>query len=429
MNQDLLNTFKAIEAERGIPVNIIWRGVEVAILEAYQRNQESRGADNSWAEVELDQQGEYHIYKLDIPEEIIDKITIEVGGRIDSETGIKVNTRTEIDRDRIEQYRDSILRKEVTPKGFGRIAASAARQAIHRYLNRAGQDLIYEEWRSREGELIVGSVQAVDAKRILVSLGRGVEAVLPSSEQISREHFARGNKIHAIVKSVERQEQGCAIYLSRKSPDLVRELFFREVPEIQDGLVEIVRVVREAGEASKVGVIGHGVDALGACVGTRGSRIRGVVSELKGEKLDLVPLDQDPSEYLVKALQPAKVKEILLDEDQRFATVIVPDDQLSKAIGQGGFNVRLASWLTDWQIEVKSVSSWAQEEPTAETDVAENRCHAVMQSGKRCPNIVKAEERYCGLDSHQALASEPALESEPALARGFSKVSFERDSF
>ncbi|MFL5816144.1 MAG: transcription termination/antitermination protein NusA, partial [Conexibacter sp.] len=202
--------------------------------------------------------------------------------------------------------------------------------------------------------------------------------------------------------------KGPQVILSRRDPELIKSLFELEVPEIADGLVEITNVAREPGYRSKIAVVSHadGVDPVGACVGPRGSRVRMVVSELRGEKIDIIPYNEEPARFVAKALSPARVREVLVDDEAKQATVIVPDDQLSLAIGREGQNARLAARLTGWRIDIRSETEFAQEEAEhgyEEEDAVQGRCAAILSNGRRCPNAALPNSRYCGLDTHQAL--------------------------
>jgi N utilization substance protein A len=218
-------------------------------------------------------------------------------------------------------------------------------------------------------------------------------------------------RLKAVIKEVSQNPKEPPIILSRRSEDLVRRLFELEVPEIADGLVEIVGVAREPGYRSKISVVSHsdGVDPVGACVGPRGSRVRMVVSELRGEKIDIIPFDQEPARFVAKSLSPARVREVILDDEQREATVVVPDDQLSLAIGKDGQNARLANRLTGWKIDIKSETEMNEEEivytsTEPEALVVDGRCHALTVGGKRCPNVALPGSLYCGMSQHQELS-------------------------
>ena len=214
----------------------------------------------------------------------------------------------------------------------------------------------------------------------------------------------------AVITDVSSQAKGPSIIVSRRSPELIRKLFELEVPEIADGLVEIQNVAREPGYRSKIAVVSHatGVDPVGACVGPRGSRVRMVVSELRGEKIDIIPFNEEPARFVAKALSPARVREVLVDDENKQATVIVPDDQLSLAIGKEGQNARLAARLTGWRVDIRSETEFAEEEAEMgyEEEEVSGRCAAILTSGRRCPNAALPGSRYCGLPAHQELGGQ-----------------------
>jgi N utilization substance protein A len=259
------------------------------------------------------------------------------------------------------------------------------------------------------GELITGIVQQSDSRYTLVQLRERVEALLPKSEQVDGERYDHSQRIKAVIKEVSSSTRGPSIIVSRRDPELIKKLFELEVPEIADGLVEITGVAREPGYRSKIAVVSHadGVDPVGACVGPRGSRVRMVVSELRGEKIDIIPYNDEPARFVAKALSPARVREVLVDDSNKQATVIVPDDQLSLAIGREGQNARLAARLTGWRVDIRSETEFAKEEQDTgygEEEETGGRCAAILANGRRCPNAALPGSRYCGLDAHQALA-------------------------
>jgi N utilization substance protein A len=260
------------------------------------------------------------------------------------------------------------------------------------------------------GELITGIVQQSDSRYTLVQLRERVEALLPKSEQVDGERYDHSQRIKAVIKEVSSSTRGPSIIVSRRDPELIKKLFELEVPEIADGLVEITGVAREPGYRSKIAVVSHadGVDPVGACVGPRGSRVRMVVSELRGEKIDIIPYNEEPARFVAKALSPARVREVLVDDTNKQATVIVPDDQLSLAIGREGQNARLAARLTGWRVDIRSETEFAKEEQDTgygEEEETGGRCAAILGNGRRCPNAALPGSRYCGLDAHQALAN------------------------
>ena len=309
---------------------------------------------------------------------------------------------------------DLIKREDVTPDNFGRIAAQTAKQVILQRIREAEREMMYDEYIDRVGEVVTGIVQqAGDRNNVLVDLGK-VEALLPRSEQVDGERYEQGSRIKAVITEVRTGTKGPQVILSRRDPELIKTLFELEVPEIADGLVEIRGVAREPGYRSKIAVESHaqGVDPVGACVGPRGSRVRMVVSELRGEKIDIIPWNNEPARFVAKALSPARVREVYLDDEAKEATVVVPDDQLALAIGKEGMNARLAARLTGWKIDIVSDTEFAQQEAEAafgggeggeESDFS-GRCAAILSNGKRCPNAALPGSKYCGVPAHQELA-------------------------
>ncbi len=286
-----------------------------------------------------------------------------------------------------------------------------AKQVIQQRIREAERAMMYDEYIDRQGEVVTGIVQqAGDRNNVLVDLGR-VEALLPRSEQVDGERYEQGSRIKAVITEVRSGTKGPQVILSRRDPELIKTLFELEVPEIADGLVEIRGVAREPGYRSKIAVESHtqGVDPVGACVGPRGSRVRMVVSELRGEKIDIIPWNTEPARFVAKALSPARVREVYIDDDTREATVVVPDDQLALAIGKDGLNARLAARLTGWKVDIQSDTEFAQAEAEAayagEDDTQEfsGRCSAMLSNGKRCPNAALPGSHYCGVPAHQAL--------------------------
>jgi N utilization substance protein A len=263
-------------------------------------------------------------------------------------------------------------------------------------------------------EVVTGIVQqAGDRNNVLVDLGK-VEALLPRSEQVDGERYEQGSRIKAVITEVRSGTKGPQVILSRRDPELIKTLFELEVPEIADGLVEIRGVAREPGYRSKIAVESHvqGVDPVGACVGPRGSRVRMVVSELRGEKIDIIPWNPEPARFVAKALSPARVREVLVDDETKEATVVVPDDQLSLAIGKEGLNARLAARLTGWKVDIVSETEFARSEAEAAFGGAEEefsgRCAAILSNGKRCPNTALAGSKYCGIPAHREIAEREA---------------------
>jgi transcription termination/antitermination protein NusA len=410
MTKEIVEAVGVLEREKGISADRLMAALEDALLSAYKKTPEAA----KYARVEVDRgSGDFRVYELilppDLEEQLLDEVEEEAGEpTVDPETGEMVYPEPpEIDQERLMQYRDQIEEHDVTPEDFGRIAAQTAKQVILQRIREAERDMMFTEYQDRVGELITGIVQQSDSRYTLVQLRERVEALLPRGEQVHGERYDHGQRIKAIITDVSNQAKGPSIIVSRRSPELIRALFELEVPEIADGLVEIQNVAREPGYRSKIAVVSHasGVDPVGACVGPRGSRVRMVVSELRGEKIDIIPFNEEPARFVAKALSPARVREVLVDDEARQATVIVPDDQLSLAIGKDGLNARLAARLTGWRVDIRSETEFAEEEAQmgyAEEEVA-GRCAAILANGKRCPNASLPGSRYCGLPAHQEL--------------------------
>ncbi len=411
MSKEIVDAIKTLESEKGVSSAKLMEALEDALLSAYKK---TSGAAK-FAKVELDSQsGDFRVYELMVPpdleEKLFDEAVSEAEEEVDPHPGDKKQvTEVEIDLKRLEEHADQIERRDVTPKNFGRIAAQTAKQVIFQRIREAERDIMYEEYQDRVGDLITGLIQQSDSRYTLVQLRERVEALLPKSEQVRNERYTHGMRIKAVISEVSDEAKGPGIVVSRSSPDLVCKLFELEVPEVADGLVEITNVAREAGYRSKISVISNtdGVDPVGACVGPRGSRVRMVVSELRGEKIDIIPHNDEPARFVAKALSPARVREVLVDDEKLRATVIVPDDQLSLAIGKEGLNARLAARLTGWKIDIKSETEYGDEDEEIgvedDSEDTTGRCHAVRTSGKRCPNAALPGSKYCGLPVHREL--------------------------
>jgi transcription termination/antitermination protein NusA len=422
MSKEIVEAVGVLEREKGISADRLMEALEDALLSAYKK---TPGAAR-YARVDIDHgTGDFRVFELILPseleEQLLDEVEEEIGeAEVDPETGeLKEPEAPEIDQERLAQYRDQIDERDVTPHDFGRIAAQTAKQVILQRIREAERDMTYDEYQDRIGELITGIVQQSDSRYTLVQLRERVEALLPRSEQVHGERYEHGARIKAIISDVSNQAKGPSIVVSRRSPELIRKLFELEVPEIADGLVEIQNVAREPGYRSKIAVISHasGVDPVGACVGPRGSRVRMVVSELRGEKIDIIPFNEEPARFVAKALSPARVREVLVDDEGRQATVIVPDDQLSLAIGKEGLNARLAARLTGWRVDIRSETEFAEEESDIafeDEEAMSGRCAAVLSNGKRCPNAALPGSRYCGLPVHQALVDQDTDEVAPS---------------
>jgi N utilization substance protein A len=402
MSKEIIEALRQIEKEKGIRFEALIAALEDALHSAYRKASDAV----EHAKVEIDPElGDIRVYQLIFPEHV-DVDALKVLNEEGEEIGLDLST---IDESQIEKI-------EVTPDNFGRIAAQTAKQVILQRIREAERDLMFDEYVDRVGELVTGVVQQSDQRYTLVELGR-VEALLPKSEQVENERYEHGARIKAVIVKVQNSTKGPQVILSRRSDDLVRQLFQLEVPEIDDGLVEIRNIAREPGFRCKIAVISHadGVDPVGACVGPRGSRVRMVVSELRGERIDIIPYNEDPARFVAKALSPARVREVIVDDEERSATIIVPDDQLSLAIGKEGQNARLASKLTGWRIDIKSQTEMAQVDAEAPYSGADDefsgQCVAVTGTGKRCVNQALAGGRYCGIHA-DGQAAEGAVTDE-----------------
>jgi N utilization substance protein A len=432
MSQEIVDAVRDIEREKGIESGTLVAALEDALLAAYKK---TPGATRH-ASVVLDDGGDFRVFSIDIPEDIEVKLLDEARERalddlerIEEETGEKNHTLLsdeDLELDWSQVPEDQIHREDVTPQNFGRIAAQTAKQVILQRIREAEREMMYDEYIDRVGEVVTGIVQQTgDRRNILVDLGK-VEALLPGPEQVDGERYEQGSRIKAVIREVRTGTKGPQVILSRRDPELIKTLFELEVPEIADGLVTIEGVAREPGYRSKIAVQSHtqGVDPVGACVGPRGSRVRMVVSELRGEKIDIIPWNPEPARFVAKALSPARVREVYLDDESKDATVVVPDDQLALAIGKEGMNARLAARLTGWKIDIVSDSEFAQQEADAAfggdgeeggEDIS-GRCSAVLSNGKRCPNTTLPGSKYCGVPAHQELAlHEPDDEVNPIV--------------
>jgi len=374
--ETLMTALKALAAEKGIDEFDMLDKLEQSLATTYQRILD---LENN-VRVTLDREtGRIYVYEL-VPV-----------GEIDEETG------------EAESYEE----RDVTPADVSRIAAQSAKSVITSLIRDAEREKIFEEYADRIGDSVTGTVQQSDSRYTLIKLTEKVEALLPPTEQPGNERYNHNERLKAYIIDV-RKGQGSepSIVVSRTHPGLIRRLFEIEVPEVYDGIVEIKNIAREAGARSKVAVSSRepGLDPVGACVGPKGSRVRMVVGELRGERIDVVPWSEDAATYVASALSPAKVDRVLVNEESHTATVYVPDDQLSLAIGKEGQNARLAAKLTGWRIDIKSAAMAADAglspvtaEETPEAEEFDGRCCAVTSTGVRCRNQARPGGYYCGI--------------------------------
>jgi len=422
MSREIVEAVRELERDKNLESGILVDALRDGLLAAYKKTPGSY----RHATVEIDDAGDFRVFAIHMPQDLEERLLEEAREKayddlekIEEETGEKQHTLVtdddlEIDWDQVPE--NQVRREDVTPENFGRIAAQTAKQVIQQRIREAERQIMYEEYVDRVSEVVTGIVQqAGDRNNILVDLGK-VEALLPRSEQVDGERYEQGSRIKAVITEVRSGTKGPQVILSRRDPELIKTLFELEVPEIADGLVEIRGVAREPGYRSKIAVVSHaqGVDPVGACVGPRGSRVRMVVSELRGEKIDIIPWNTEPARFLAKALSPARVREVYIDDDTKEATVIVPEDQLALAIGKEGLNARLAARLTGWKVDIQSEAEFAQSEAEAAFAGGEagedfsGRCAAILSNGKRCPNAAIPGTRFCGIPAHAALADREA---------------------
>jgi len=398
-NQELIRAVRQLEEEKGLSTDVLVEAIEAALLSAYKKNF-GQAAQN--IRVELDREtGEQHVYS-------VRTIVEEVG---DPNTEVPLAEARQWDPD--SQVAD-IVEVEVTPKDFGRIAAQTAKQVIVQRIREAERDMVYREFRDREGDIVTGTVQRVERRNVYMDLGR-IEAVLPPTEQVPREGYRQNDRVKAYVVEVKQGNRGPQIVVSRTHPGLLKRLFELEVPEIYEGIVEIKAIAREAGARSKVGVISRdrNVDAVGACVGPKGTRVQSIVDELRGEKIDIVPWSADQAAFVASALSPAKVIRVEINEETKTALVIVPDNQLSLAIGKEGQNARLAAKLTGWRIDIKSESQIKEAEARkifadlpAEEPPSESLRPAPAPA--RTADAAKSEPAPVGAEARPAVEADPA---------------------
>jgi len=382
MSSELMDALKALAREKNIDEYEMLDRLEASLSTTYQRILDLENPTR----VTIDREsGRIYVYEL-IPV-----------GELDEETGLAA----------------SYDERDVTPSDVSRIAAQNAKNVIGSIIRDAERERIFDEYADRIGESVTGTVQQSDSRYTLIKLREGVEALLPPSEQPNNERYDHNQRIKAYIIDVRKTSNEPSIVVSRTHPGLIRRLFEIEVPEVYDGIVEIKSVAREPGMRSKVAVSSResGLDPVGACVGPKGSRVRMIVSELRGERIDVVPWSEDASNYVANALSPAKVDRALIDDDSHTATVIVPDDQLSLAIGKEGQNARLAAKLTGWRIDIKSASMAAEQgivipqtTHKAATQEFDGRCVAITSTGVRCRNQARPGSFYCGLHDKEAAA-------------------------
>ena len=345
-NKELIIALEDLEKEKGIKKEYLLDSIETALVTAYKRNFDS--LEN--VRVEMDRKtGATHVYSI---KEAVEKVE-------NSETQISMEEAKKINPDISEGETVEI---EIVPRNFGRIAAQTAKQVIIQKLRELEREIIFNEYNDRKGEIVTGLIQKADRNIVVMDLGK-LEGVMPSKEQIPTEHYRVNDKIKGYVLDVEKGSKGAPqVIVSRSHPDFVRKLLEFEIPEIYEGVIEIKSVSRDPGYRSKVAVYSPdpNIDPVGSCVGQKGVRIQNVINELNGEKIDVIEWNEDPSIYIASSLLPAKILAVDIKPEEKFAQVIVPDDQLSLAIGKSGQNARLAAKLTNWKIDIKSETQFRE---------------------------------------------------------------------
>jgi transcription termination/antitermination protein NusA len=405
MNAEMIAALRELEREKGVAFETILAGLEEAMASAYKtwwKQQNPEGDDEFvGTRAEIDpESGDLRVWVQQLEE--IDVPPVEEGA--EPTTEMRVLSEQEV---------------EVTDEFKGRIGAQTAKQVIFQKLRDAEREMTYEEFAGREGDVVTGIVQQSERRYTLLDLGK-VEALLPQAEQVPSEPYRNGERLKAYITEVRKGTKGPQIVVSRSHPGLLKALFAMEVPEIEEGIVEIKQVAREPGHRSKMAVSSRepAVDPVGACVGPKGGRVRMVVNELRGEKIDVVPWSENPGEFVANALQPAKVKEVRTDPDTGTALVIVPDYQLSLAIGKEGQNARLAARLTGWRIDIKSETQFAEDQRAATAPAPEAApaaaAPAVAPEAPADPGETPAEEvpdagASSGSDAEDAALEEPGV--------------------
>ena len=344
--KELILALEELEKEKGIKKEYLLEAIETALVTAYKRNFDS--LEN--VRVEMDHQtGATHVYAI---KEVMEKAN-------DEDTEISLKEAQKINPDLKE---GDTVETEIVPRDFGRIAAQTAKQVIIQKLREVEREIVYNEFNERKGEIVSGLIQKADHNIVVMDLGK-LEGVMPLKEQIPTEHYKVNDKIKGYVLDVEKGAKGAPqVIVSRSHPDFVRKLLEFEIPEIYEGVIEIKSVSRDPGYRSKVAVYSpdQNIDPVGSCVGQKGVRIQNVINELNGEKIDVIEWNEDPSIYIASALLPAKILAVDIKEEEKFAQVVVPDDQLSLAIGKSGQNARLAARLTNWKIDIKSETQFRE---------------------------------------------------------------------
>lgn len=349
MNEEFIDALREIVKEKGISEDLLFTTIEDALVAAYKKNYANSSVNSQNVKVNMNREtGETHVFAQ---KEVVDEVYDEAC-EISLEEAKEINPRYAV---------GDMAEIEVTPRSFGRIAAQSAKQVVIQRIKEAERSIIYDEFKEKEFDIINATVIRRDRNNIFINLGK-IETVLGPNEQMPGEIYKFNEKLSLYIVEVKNGTKGPQIIVSRTHPGLVKRLFEREVPEIYNGIVEIKSIAREAGSRTKIAVYSNdeNVEAMGACVGPKGTRVQNIVNELKNEKIDIIKYSKEPAEYIANALSPAKILDVKVDEENKSAKVVVDDNQLSLAIGKEGQNVRLAARLTGWKIDIKSKSQAEQ---------------------------------------------------------------------
>lgn len=407
MSKEFFEALDEIAEEKGITTEMVEEAISAALLSAYKR---SYNTDQN-VRVEMDRENES--VKVYLRRDVVEEVENE-------DTEISIEDALEIDPDyEVGDFIDF----EMDPADFGRIAAQSARQVTQQRFKEAERNMIYEDYSDKVGEVLTGKVQRIQRGTIYVNIGRA-EGILKEKEQVPGEHFSANDRIKVYITDVQKTTKGPQVFLSRSHPGLVKKLFEMEVPEIEEGLVEIVSIAREAGSRSKIAVYteDENIDPVGACVGSRGGRVQAVVDELFNEKIDIITWSEDPVELIKNVLSPAVVEQVIIGDEEKMATVVVPDHQLSLAIGKSGQNVRLAAKLCNWKIDIKShtqfeeeyeiVEEYIEDEEIADEEMTDEAAAEEDTVTEELEEIEEVEETEAAKETEAAEATDDTEESD-----------------
>lgn len=376
MNKEFIQAIEDLEKERHISKDVLIEAIESALVSAYKKNY---GTSQN-VRVDINQEtGDINVYmRMDIVDEVEDDFT-----QISLEEAREIDYRYEV---------GDVVEYQVTPRDFGRIAAQTAKQVVVQRIREAERGMIFDDYITRQGEIVTGTVQRISNETLFINIGR-TEGILAANEQVPGEHYKVNDRLKVYIMDVKKTNKGPQVFLSRSHPGLVKRLFELEVPEIEDGTVEIRGIAREAGSRTKMAVYTEfeNVDPVGACVGTRGARVQAIVDELHGEKIDIIAWSENPEELIASVLSPAKVEKVIPAADgEKAAVVVVPDYQLSLAIGKEGQNVRLAAKVSGWKIDIKSHTQFlaAQSDITV-LDEDEEKTEAAEPAAPQIPETAE----------------------------------------